>query len=144
MGARIFKNNEEYKQSGASSELFSDFSLNFLPHPNTGQITRKVNIDAVKFSIRNIVLTNKYERLRNPRFGGNVRRFLFELFRQTDIEELKDEIKFLIENYEPRAKVIEVNATPYEDQSALAVSIKFYVTMATDLQDMDLTLYRVR
>jgi phage baseplate assembly protein W len=144
MGARIVKDNEEYKQSGASYEVYSDFTHTFLPHPNTGQITRRTNIDAVKMAIRNLVLTNKYERLRNPQFGGNIRRYLFERFIETTAPEIEFDIKQLIERYEPRAKVISVTATPQEDLNAMIVTIQFYIAMVESEQEMDLTLYRVR
>jgi phage baseplate assembly protein W len=144
MGARIVKDNEEYKQSGASYEVYSDFTHTFLPHPNTGQITRRTNVEAVRSSIRNLVLTNKYERLRNPTFGGNVRRFLFEPFIAGTAPEIELNIKSLIETYEPRAKVISVKAIPQEDQNAMIVNIQFYVTISEQEQEMNLTLYRVR
>jgi phage baseplate assembly protein W len=144
MGARIVKDNEEYKQSGASYEVYSDFTHTFLPHPNTGQITRRTNVEAVRSSIRNLVLTNKYERLRNPTFGGNVRRFLFEPFIAGTAPEIELNIKSLIETYEPRAKVISVKAIPQEDQNAMIVNIQFYITISEQEQEMNLTLYRVR
>jgi phage baseplate assembly protein W len=144
MGARIVKDNEEYKQSGASYEVYSDFTHTFLPHPNTGQVTRRTNIDAVKMAIRNLVLTNKYERLRNPTFGGNIRRYLFEPFIAGTAPEIESNIKSLIETYEPRAKVISVKAIPQEDQNAMIVNIQFYVVISEQEQEMNLTLYRVR
>jgi uncharacterized protein len=144
MGARIEKGNEQYKQSGASFEVYSDFTHTFLPHPNTGQLVRRTNIDAVKYAIRNLVLTNKYERLRNPEFGGNIRRYLFEPFIQGTAPEIEANVKWLIETYEPRAKVISVKATPNEDQNSMIVSLQFYVNNTEQMQEMDLTLYRVR
>ena len=144
MGARIEKNNEQYKQSGASYEVYSDFTQSFLPHPNTGQLTRRTNVDAVKTAIRNLVLTNKYERLRNPTFGGNIRRYLFEPFIPTTGPEIERDIKSLIETYEPRAQVISVTATPFEDNNAMEITVQFYVLMSEQPQDLNLTLYRVR
>lgn len=144
MGARLAQQNDEYIQSGADSEVYSDFLHAFLPHPNTGQITRRTNVDAVKQSIRNIVLTNKYERLRNPTFGGNIRRYLFEPFTATTSAELEQEIRETIERYEPRADIDQIEVTPNEDNNSIAVSIVFYVVMERDAQRVDLTLYRVR
>lgn len=138
------KNNEEYLQSGARSEIYSDFLQSFIPHPNTGQITRKTNVDAVKMSIRNLILTNKYERLRNPRLGGNVRRYLFEPMTPETSFEVKQEIQMIIDNYEPRAKVIEIKVTPDEEKNTLYVSIEFYVITSEEPQKVDITLYRVR
>ncbi len=77
MGVKTAKGYEEYQNSAKNRDLFSDFNQSFLPHPNTGQIIRKTNVDAVKMSLRNLVLTNKYERLRNPSFDGKIQNMKF-------------------------------------------------------------------
>jgi phage baseplate assembly protein W len=144
MGARIFKDNEKYKQTGSESEIYSDFTTSFLPHPNNKQLTRSISIDAVKSSLKNLILTNKYERLRQPDLGGNVRRFLFERFISTTSDEIKDIIKNIVSTYEKRVTLIDVNVTQDEDNNTLYISINFYVNTIESQQQMDLTLYRVR
>lgn len=144
MGVKTASKNEEYKQVSVNRDLYSDFNHVFLPHPQTGQISRKTNVDAVKLAIRNLVLTNKYERLRNPNFGGNVSRYLFENVEPMLIIELQDHVKWLIENYEPRAQTIEVKATLSEDELTITMNILFNVITSPARQSIDLTLYRVR
>lgn len=138
------KDNNEYKLVKENTERYSDFLHTFLPHPNTGQITRKVNVDAVKMSIRNILLTNKYERLRNPEFGTNLNRFLFEPFIESTGPEMETHIRHAIERYEPRAKVIDVSATPAEDDLSMFITIIFSIMSDQSPHQVDLTLYRVR
>lgn len=141
---KVSRKNEEYQQTSRVTDVYSDFNHVFRPHPNTGQIGRKVNVDAVKLAIRNLVLTNKYERLRNPTFGGNIRRYLFEPIEPKVEEEIEQHIEFMIDNYEPRAKVIEVKATANEEDQTVYVKIAFYIIQNKDPQEVDLVLYRIR
>jgi phage baseplate assembly protein W len=144
MGVKTALKNEEYKQVKRNKDLYSDFNHTFLAHPQTGQISRKTNVDAVKLAIRNLVLTNKYERLRRPNFGGNVSRYLFENVEPMLMIELQDHVKWLIETYEPRARVIDVVATLSSDELTIHMNITFSVVTTVDPQSLDLTLYRVR
>lgn len=144
MGVKTARKNEEYQNVADNRDLYSDFNHIFLPHPNTRQIARKTNVDAVKLAVRNLILTNKYERLRNPDFGGNIRRYLFEpIEREAEIE-IQNDIKALIETFEPRARVIEVYAKAAEDANSIYVRITFSVLTSPAEQEVDLTLYRVR
>ena len=145
MGVKTARSNEEYKISAKNRDLFSDFNHSFLPHPNTGQISRKTNVDSVKMALRNLLLTNKYERLRDPEFGGNIRRWLFENLEPVNVtREIKKHIEEMIRNNEPRVRVIEITVTANEERAEINVNIEFAVTTAETNQNLDITLYRVR
>ena len=62
-----------------SPDVYSDLNLLFTAHPITKDVTRLLDADAVKRSVKNIVLTNYYERPFKPAFGGGIRNLLFEL-----------------------------------------------------------------
>ena len=117
---------------------------NFNVHPGNKQLVRVTNEDSVKKSIRNIILTNKYERLRNPNLGGSINKFLFEPVGPITEIGLKDAITNTIENYEPRAELVDVKISVYPDENAYAVSIIFYIKTKQTPINLDLTLYRVR
>ena len=139
------RNNDEYRQSGASTDLFSDFLTSFLPHPSTGQITKRKNEDSVKMAIRNLVLTKKYERIHNPRYGSNVNHWLFENLNEKEAREIKNEIKFTIETFEPRVELHDVIVDINEDQNAVAVKVIFSVFNTSQTRDeLNLTIGRVR
>lgn len=144
MSARKATQFDKYQQSTSSADVYSDFDNMFLPHPFTGQITRRANVESVKMSLRNLILTNKYERLRNPEFGGNIRRYLFENFVSTTASEIADEIKYLIRNYEPRVRLIDTKVTPDEDNNTMNIRITFATNLVQENQEVELTLYRVR
>ena len=64
-----------------TEEFYSDFQTNFTIHPIKKDLTRLVNEDSVKRSIKNILLTNYYERRFRPRFGANIRKYLFNVYK---------------------------------------------------------------
>lgn len=144
MGARIETYNDKYLQSGATSELFTDFITSFLPHPKTGRITMRKDIDSVKQALRNLLLTDKYERRKNPEFGCNIRHFLFERFGPNTENEIKSLIKNTVEIYEKRVNIIDVSVQADEDRNRLDIRILFSVLNSENTESLDLTLYRVR
>lgn len=124
--------------------LYSDFLTNLNPHPNTKRIVIASDAEAVKRSIRNLILTNKYERLYNPRFGGNIRKYLFEPASAILANTIKDDIKEVIKNYEKRARVEDVIVSAFPDDSAYSITIIFSIRNVAQPIRLDLTLYRVR
>lgn len=135
---------ERFKKAGSETELYSDFLASFLPHPNSGSITRRVNVESVKMSIRNLLLTNKYERLRKPNFGTNIRRHLFDNFSPTIERRIEQDIRSAIDQHEPRVRILEIITTPNEERNQLTIRIDFAVAMVQQPQTIELTLYRVR
>jgi phage baseplate assembly protein W len=144
MGLRLTKENDQYKQTGAQSEIYSDFLHTFLPHPNTGQISRKTNEDAIKLALRNLIMTNKYERLRNPEYGGHIHKYLFEPFNEVTNSVIRRNVKETIEKYEPRVYVEDVIVRGEEETNQLFISIFYIIIMSEEKQQLDLTLYRAR
>ena len=76
----------------ARSNLYTDFDFNFIANPNNGDVSKKVDTEAVKQSVRNLILTNRGERPFQPFLGSNVRGLLFELGDPFTALELQKEI----------------------------------------------------
>ena len=102
------------------------------------------DIDAVKKSVRNLILTNFYERPFQPGIGSGIRSLLFE--NQTPVIEaqIKRAVNDTLQNYEPRAKVIDVRVISNIDYNELRVIIVFYVLGKADPVSVDLIIDRVR
>lgn len=141
--AQVF-NQDVYTATAKQSELYSDFFTNLDVHPETGDLVRRVNEDAVKVSVMNIILTNKYERPFNPNFGSNIRNYLFEPITPITTQNLITAISSAIKNYEPRANLINVNVTPYIDEQAYAVSVVFSILNISNSVTLNTILSRVR
>ena len=87
---------------------YTDIDLNLQPHPSSGDLVLKKDNDAVKRSIRNIMLTNNYERPFKPNFGANLRALLFELADDITKFEIRKQITEAIQDYEPRVKIDQI------------------------------------
>ena len=103
------------------------------------------DIKAVKRSIRNLVLLNHYEKPFHPEIASGVRDMLFELMTPVTAQVLARKIEDVINNFEPRARLVGVSAIPLLDRNEYEVSIEFYVVnQPTELVDLTIMLERVR
>lgn len=99
---------------------------------------------AIIRSMRNILLTKKYEKLWNPEFGSNVDGLLFENISNMTATALEKEIAVAIRNNEPRVNLKNVIVTPYTDKNAYNVTLTFYIANATQPTSITVFLERNR
>lgn len=123
---------------------YSDLDLNFGIHPVKKDLVTKKDENAVAFAIRNLILTNHYERPFNPELGSNVRKLLFEPVSVFTASDLQKMIEQTIANFEPRARVRRVDVIPSEDNNAYDVRIEFFIDMKTNPITADFLLERIR
>lgn len=86
------------------TEDYKDLDLDFLAHPTTGDIVKKTGADAIKRSVRNLILSNFYERPFRSYIGSNAQKILFDNINPFTAQFLKDAIRDVITNFEPRVK----------------------------------------
>lgn len=107
------------------SRAFRDISLSFTRNPVTNDIIALRNEDAIKKSVINLVRTRIGERFFNNLLGTSVEDSLFELNTSDVTTILDDEIKTLLENFEPRIKVSEVLVENLMDSNELNIKIQY-------------------
>ena len=145
MAARDAYYDGTYKGTDRSSQVYSDIDLFFGPKIGSKDISTLTDFTAVKRSVRNLVLTNFYEKPFHPEIGSGVRDILFEPMTPLTAHVLTRKIEEVIENFEPRAILVGVRATPNLDNNAYNVAIEFYVVNApTELVNMEILLERLR
>lgn len=125
-------------------EVYSDFLVNLNPHPVSGALLRFANEKAVTRAIRNLILTNKGERLYQPDVGSNIRAMLFEPMSQFTANTIRKIIEDAITKYEPRAKILSVQVQPYEEQNRYVVTIVYILINKPDPISVNITLQRVQ
>ena len=124
---------------------YTDLDLFFGKKSTSKDISKVTDILAVKRAVRNLVLTNHYEKPFHPEIGSGVRGILFEPMTPITAHILTRKIEDVIEKFEPRARLINVIAYPNLDRNAYEVSVEFYVVnMPTELVDLTLFLERLR
>lgn len=132
------------KETELKTILYSDLSTNFDIHPNKKDVMRTFNEEAVKRSIRNIIMTVRGERLMNPQYGSDINSILFENMTPSSEEMLKEYITTAINNYEPRANIIAVVVTALYDMNAYGVTIVFSTINRKEPVTIELLINRVR
>jgi hypothetical protein len=106
---------------------YADLDLDFLMNPTTKDVVRKTGNDAIKRSIRNLILTNFYDRPFRSYIGSNVQKLLFENAVPLAINFLKDAIKEVVYNYEPRVELQQVDVVFDEDNNGFNVTLYYVI-----------------
>jgi len=117
-------NKSGYKPSIVSSTIYKDVSSSFI-NPISGDVLASTDIDSVKNSIRNIVLTPIGTRAFFPDFGSRVGDLLFELADITTQVAIETEISESILNFEPRVSELKVDVKDQSEQNAYFVTLTF-------------------
>ena len=124
---------------------YTDLDLFFGKKSSNSDVQEITDVKAVKRSIRNLVLLNHYEKPFHPEIASGVRDMLFELMTPVTATILARKIEDVINNFEPRARLVSVTALPNLDRNSYEVSIEFYVVnQPTELVDLSILLERVR
>ena len=124
---------------------YRDLDLFFSSKQGSGDVNKVTGVESVKRSVRNLVLTNFYEKPFHPEIGSGVRDMLFENMSPVTAVVLARKVEDVIENFEPRARLIGVRALPNLDRNEYEVTIEFFVVNApTELVDMTVFLEVLR
>tara|TARA_B100000963_G_C22432091_1_gene582617 strand:+ start:46 stop:474 length:429 start_codon:yes stop_codon:yes gene_type:complete len=131
--------------STRNARQYTDLDLFFGKKSSNSDVQEITDIKAVKRSIRNLVLLNHYEKPFHPEIASGVRDMLFELMTPVTAQILARKIEDVINNFEPRAKLVGVTAIPLLDKNTYQVQIEFYVVnQPTELVDLSIMLERIR
>ena len=123
---------------------YRDLDL-FFGRKSNKDVNKVTDVEAVKRSVRNLVLLNSYEKPFHPEIAGDVRALLFENMTPLTSAVIARKVQDVIENFEPRARLTGVNVTPDFDRNLYEVSVYFYVVNApTELVEVDTLLERLR
>lgn len=106
---------------------YKDLDLDFFANPGNGDISIKTDVEAVKRSIRNLVLTNFYDRPFRSEIGSNVVKLLFEPISPFTQNLIEQSVFQVIQNFEPRVTVSTINANVRIDENGYDCQIVFYV-----------------
>jgi len=127
-----------------STRSFKDLDLNFTIHPIRKDINTHKNEYAIINSVKNLVLTNHYERPFQPEIGSNIRRLLFENVDAVTAAQIEREITETVENFEPRVQVSKVTAAADSDNNGYKVTLEFFVINNANPITINFFLERIR
>lgn len=131
-----------FRSEKTLSRAFKDLAISFNANPNTKDFGIVRNDNAIKQSIRNLMLTTFGERPFQPAVGSRIKGLLFEPFDVFLVEEMKTEIYNVIDRLEPRVELTDVRIEGREDINAISVEIDYRITGQTIAQTVDFLLER--
>ena len=140
-----YKDAQSQNDISRNVKQYSDLDLFFTKKIVGSDVNKITDIQAVKRSIRNLVLLNTYEKPFHPEIAGGVREMLFEPMTPIIAQIIARKVEDVIDNFEPRARLVGVRAIPDLDRNAYDLSVHFYVVNApTELVDLSVMLERIR
>jgi len=123
---------------------FRDLDLNFAIHPIRKDInTHKAEL-AVINSVKNLILTNHYEKPFQPEIGSNIRKLLFENIDSIIAAQIERAVVETIVNFEPRVSVSTITASPDPDNNRYKLNLEFFVINNTNPITINFFLERIR
>lgn len=135
-----YYNNEEN-----TVRTISDLDLAFGIHPLSKDLRKKQNVEAIKQSIKTLVLLNHYEKPFHPDIGCDILKSMFEPFEEEFTDDMmRRHIHNVIDNYEPRAKLEKIETSVEEDQNSLGITIWFTPINETQMTKVDIFLRILR
>lgn len=132
------------KPLSTSNRVWSDLDLDFAKHPITNDVVKKKGTEAIKRAVRNLILTNKYERVFRPDLGSGLQGLLFELVTPTTANVIEITIRELLNNHEPRVIVDDIRVQGDIDRNGYNVTIEFTPINTVQPLTIELFLERLR
>lgn len=142
----VFRNPIQTQRTPLSEkgEIYSDFFNDFLLNPISGDLAKTTNEDAIKQSIRNLILTGRGERQFQPIIGSDIYQMLFENVTVETVALLETLITDTIQNFEPRCELLEVKVTSLIDSNDLNARIVFRLINTDNEVEFNTNLTRIR
>jgi len=120
---------------------YSDLDFNFAKAPS-GDVARKFDNNAIKQALRNVLLTNFYERPFRPSFGGNLISRLFESFSEGILSEIRKDVLDTVTRFEPRVTLRDIQTVFSETTETLNVTIEY--SFLDEEDSINIVIERVR
>tara|TARA_R110001583_G_scaffold83793_3_gene221004 strand:- start:155 stop:610 length:456 start_codon:yes stop_codon:yes gene_type:complete len=143
-----FSDAQSVNNSKRDTFLYKDLNLFFTPNPVTKDVSKVTDVQAIKRSVRNLVLLNPGEKPFHPEIGTGIRASLFENFGPIELSVLRTRIEFSINKYEPRVTLQSVDFGTEDqnlDNNTLSCKISFAINNVPDrLEEVDVMLQRIR
>jgi phage baseplate assembly protein W len=131
-------------KSKRATRQYKDLDLDFGRNAATSDVNKLTDIEAVKRSVRNLILTNRFERPFHPELGSDVRAMLFEPMTPLTALNLQRKVAEVLNNFEPRINLVQVLARPDLDRNSYDLRIIFYIVGTQDPIEVQTFLERLR
>jgi len=111
----------------AVTQSYKDINISFRKHPVTGDLVVSKDAFAIKQAISNLLLTNTGERLFQPKYGSNIRKYLFEPLDYGTAQAIEKSVRNSIDRFEPRISVLNLECIPNYDDNGFDVEMTYEI-----------------
>lgn len=130
--------------SSITTRTYKDLDLDFTPHPIKKDVNKKIGVNAIVQSLKDLILLNHYEKPFHPEIGSNVRKMLFEPLDPITANILAQEIRLIINNFEPRVRLEQVYVNENYDGNGFDVTLEFFMVNVPNPISVSFFLERLR
>ena len=123
---------------------YRDLDLSLKIHPIRKDIIPLKDDAAVKNAVRNLLISNFYERPFQSDLGANLRGLLFEPAGMLTNIQIRDNIRFCVEKYEPRVSVDSIDITDVVDENRYIIEVFFTIKEFSTQESVEIVLRRLR
>jgi len=131
-------------QLSVTNKIFSDLDLDFIAHPNTRKLPPLTQDKAIIRSLRNLIMTNHYERPFHPEIGCNIRNSLFDNILPSTAITIQNAIYEVVNNFEPRVNLTSVVVQAESDRNLYNVTIEYFIVNRPESRTINFFLERIR
>ena len=121
-----------------------DLDINFDRNPLSGDVALRRDEEAIKRSLRNLILYRRGEKPFHPEISSGVQDMLFELIEPIMVIELKKRISEVIRNYEKRVSNAIVSIVDVLDRNEIRITIHFTIRNVQRVFSTTIALQRLR
>lgn len=126
-------------------DVYKDIDLDFGINPISGDVSKKVDVEAVKRSLRNLILYRKNEKFFQPNFSADIQSLLFEGNSPIYLSLMRRNLEEAIKAFEPRINNIKIDFSQNYDSNDVYVKIYFSVSsFPLSIEELNVVLERVR
>jgi phage baseplate assembly protein W len=127
-----------------ATRQYIDLDLGFEVHPVKKDLLSLKDAEAIKNSVRNLVLGQNYERKFHPEIGSLVTSMLFENATPITAVSIKHSIENVLTNFERRIKIKQITVNVSPDENGYNAIIEFYILNTLEPVIFDIYLERTR
>lgn len=141
---KTIKGNLTQSRVVSKKKPWRDFDLNFIPHPVRKDITPLKDDNAIKQAVRNLLVSNFFDRPFQPELGANLKGLLFEPADYITRIDIKDGIHNVLTKYEPRIQLLGINVIDLEEQNSYQITVVFRIKEYDTEESVEIVLRRLR
>jgi len=126
------------------TRVFSDLDISFLKHPQKNDIVPLYDLDAIRNSVKTLILSGVNERPFHPELGTPLGELLFEPADTFTAIAIRTEILRILQEHEPRVNGVTVEVLDYSDDNAYNITVGFNISGRNLTDSVDFYLTRLR